>query len=99
MIRKRSSDWMKDMHEAGFAARLKQGYLRHDDGALKRYWHPMAARCAAMAASRDSWGQEQSLVYLSEVDLADGIRDADDEHSKRWAAPPRSGQIRRAVRR
>ena len=83
------------MHEAGFAARLKKGYLRHDDGALKRYWHPMAARCAAMAAARDSFGQEQSLVYVSDSDLAYGVRDANDEYSRRWPSQPRSGRIQR----
>ncbi len=84
------------MHEAGFAACVKRGcYLRHDDGTLKRYWHPIAARSAAMVAGRDR-GQEVSLVYLSNEDLAQGVRDADDEYSRRWPAKPRSGKIERA---
>lgn len=86
------------MHEAGFAACVKHGrYLRHDDGTLKRYWHPIAARCAAMAATRESGGQELSLIYLTDDDLADGVRDADDKFSRQWRAKPRSGRIERAV--
>lgn len=81
------------MQEAGYAAKSRHGLLRHDDGALLRYWHPMAARCAAMAASRDSGGQELSLVYVSDYDLSAGVVDADDEYSRRWRAQPRSGII------
>ncbi len=85
------------MQEAGYAAKSRHGLLRAEDGALLRYWHPMAARCAAMAASRDSGGKELSLVYVSDDALPQGVPHADDEYTRRWYAEPRSGIIVREL--
>ncbi len=76
----------KPSNKFGYVACLKAGrFLRHDDGSLRRYRNPQAARYAAIETSRErTSAREVPVSHLSDHDLADGIADANDDYSRRW---------------